>query len=163
VTPPSQSAPKIALASDHAGFALKSAIKEHLTLRRLPVHDFGARDGEPSDYPDFVLPAAEAVASRTCDLGIVLGGSGNGEAIAANKVFGIRCALCWSTEIAGLARRHNDANIIALPARFLSVDEARAIVDAWLGESFEGGRHVRRLTKLHEYEESRNRAPRGSG
>jgi ribose 5-phosphate isomerase B len=162
VNPPPDSFSRIALASDHAGFALKSAVKEHLTRRGFAIQDFGASDGEPSDYPDYIVPAAEAVAAETCDLGVVFGGSGNGEAIAANKVRGIRCAVCWSTEIARLARRHNDANVIALPARFLSVEEANAIVDAWLGASFEGDRHVRRLTKVREYEDSRSSGLRGS-
>ena len=100
------------------------------------------------DYPDFVRPAAEAVARGECERGIVLGGSGNGEAIAANRVRGVRCALCWNEETARLARAHNDANMIALGQRMLTEQQAQAIVSVWLNTEFEGGRHVRRLQKL---------------
>ncbi len=147
--------PRIALGSDHAGFALKCAVQAHLLDLGHPVADFGAHDDQSSDYPDYILPAADAVARGACDLGIVFGGSGNGEAIAANKVRGIRCALCWSVEIARLSRSHNDANMIALAGRFLSAPEAEAIVDAWLAEPYEGGRHAKRLAKVSQYESSR--------
>ncbi|HUF63647.1 MAG TPA: RpiB/LacA/LacB family sugar-phosphate isomerase [Verrucomicrobiales bacterium] len=134
-------------------------MKAHLMELGHPVADFGAHDDQPSDYPDYILPAADAVARGACDLGIVLGGSGNGEAIAANKVRGIRCAVCWSVEIARLSRRHNDANMIALAGRFLAAPEAAAIVDAWLSESYEGGRHANRLAKVSQYESASHSHP----
>jgi ribose 5-phosphate isomerase B len=112
------------------------------------VVDFGTSSEESVDYPDFVLPAARAVASGRCERGIVLGGSGNGEAMAANRVRGVRCALCWSEESARLARCHNDANVLSLGQRLISEDLARRIVQVWLETPFEGGRHVRRLALL---------------
>jgi ribose 5-phosphate isomerase B len=112
------------------------------------VVDFGTHSDASVDYPDFILPAARAVARGECERGIVLGGSGNGEAMAANRVRGVRCALCWSEETARLARAHNDANMISLGERLLSEDLARAIVAVWLREPFEGGRHVPRIAKL---------------
>jgi ribose 5-phosphate isomerase B len=112
--------------------------------------DFGTESEEPVDYPDFIRPAAEAVARGSCERGIVLGGSGNGEAMAANRVRGIRCAVCWSEESARLARAHNDANMLALGERLVTADEARAIVDVWLTVEFEGGRHARRIAKLDQ-------------
>ena len=138
----------IAMASDHAGFRLKEILKSHLAQQGHTVLDFGTDGEAPVDYPDFIHPAAESVAAGRCDLGIVLGGSGNGEAMAANKVKGVRCALCWSTESARLAREHNDANMIAMGARLISADDARAIADAWLAAAFQGGRHTRRIAKL---------------
>jgi ribose 5-phosphate isomerase B len=112
------------------------------------VVDFGTHSDAPVDYPDFILPAARAVAAGECERGIVLGGSGNGEAMAANRVRGVRCALCYSEETARLARAHNDANMISLGERLLSEDLARAIVATWLRAPFEGGRHVARIRKL---------------
>ena len=138
----------IAIASDHAGFRFKEMLKAHLGKMGYTVRDFGTDSEAPADYPDFIRPAAESVAAGRCDLGIVLGGSGNGEAIAANKVRGVRCALCWNAESARLAREHNDANMIAIGARLVGEPEARAIVQAWLAASFQGGRHARRIAKL---------------
>jgi ribose 5-phosphate isomerase B len=139
---------RIALASDHAGFRYKTMLAEWLRGRGHEVVDFGTHSDASVDYPDFIGPAARAVAAGDCERGIVLGGSGNGEAMAANRVRGVRCALCWSQETARLARAHNDANMISLGERLLSEDLARAIVETWLREPFEGGRHVARLRKL---------------
>jgi ribose 5-phosphate isomerase B len=139
---------RIALASDHAGFEYKTMLAGHLQAKGHEVVDFGTGSSESVDYPDFIRPAAEAVASADCERGIVLGGSGNGEAMAANRVRGVRCALCWSVASAQLARAHNDANMISLGQRLLDEELVRAIVDAWLETPFEGGRHVRRIEKL---------------
>jgi ribose 5-phosphate isomerase B len=138
----------IALGTDHAGFTLKQAVKAHLDSKEVKVVDFGT-DGEASvDYPDFIRPAAESVARHQADLGVVFGGSGNGEAMTANKVQGIRCALCWDTWSARLAREHNDANMISLPGRAVSEEEAVRIVDTWLEATFQAGRHLRRIRKI---------------
>ena len=139
---------KIALGSDHAGFEYKQAIRDWLQARGHQVVDFGTTSNAPVDYPDFIRPAAEAVARGECERGIVLGGSGNGEAMAANKVRGIRCALCWNEESARLSRVHNDANVISIGERMMSEDVALRIVDVWLTTPFEGGRHVARIRKL---------------
>ncbi len=139
---------KIAIASDHAGYRYKEKIKEHLTSMGYQVKDFGTDSEEPVDYPLFIRPAAEAVARGECDQGIVLGGSGNGEAIVANKVRGIRCAVCWNTDSARLAREHNDANVISLGQRMMSPETALEIVDTWLSAQFEGGRHKRRIEQI---------------
>ena len=139
---------RIAVASDHAGFRYKTAIIKHLVALGHDVQDFGTDSESPVDYPDFVRPAAEAVADGECERGIVLGGSGNGEAIAANRIKGVRCALCWSEETARLGRQHNDANIVSIGQRLITVDEALHIVDVWLSTPFEGGRHKRRIEKL---------------
>lgn len=140
----------IALASDHAGFTYKELIARHLATRGHEVRDFGTASEESVDYPDFVHPAARAVAAGECDRGIVLGGSGNGEAMAANRHRGVRCALCWSAESARLARQHNDANMLSLGQRLLDETVMLEIVDLWLTTPFEGGRHVARLRKLDE-------------
>ncbi len=139
---------KIAMASDHAGYELKEVIKAHLAAKGYIVNDFGTVSVQPVDYPDFIKPAAISVAAGENDGGIVLGGSGNGEAIVANKVRGIRCAVCWNTDSARLAREHNDANMISLGARLISKPLAIEIVDAWLSAEFQGGRHARRIGKL---------------
>ena len=139
---------KIALGCDHAGFDLKEAIKVHLEKRGFHVIDFGTTSVEAVDYPDFIRPAAESVASGQSDFGIVTGGSGNGEAMAANKVGGIRCALCWNTESAKLAKEHNDANMISLGGRMVSIENGIKIADAWLDAEFEGGRHQPRIDKI---------------
>ena len=139
---------KIALASDHAGFEYKEAIKAWLTDRGHAVQDFGTSSTSPVDYPDFIRPAAEAVARGDCERAIVLGGSGNGEAITANKVHGIRCSLCWSEETARLARQHNDANALSIGQRMIPRELALRIVEIWLSTPFEGGRHVARLQKI---------------
>jgi len=139
---------KIALGTDHAGFEYKEAIRKHLQTLGHEVQDFGTFSNESVDYPLFIRPAAESVADGLCDLGIVLGGSGNGEAMAANKVKGIRCALCWSVETAKLAKEHNDANVLSIGQRQISEELALKIVDTWLNTKFEGGRHTRRIEML---------------
>ncbi|MCA9072888.1 MAG: ribose 5-phosphate isomerase B [Planctomycetaceae bacterium] len=141
---------KIALATDHAGFEYKELIRAHLQSLGHEVEDFGTNSAERVDYPDFIRPAAKAVAKGDCERGIVLGGSGNGEAIAANRFPTIRCALCWDVESAKLARLHNDANMISLGQRMMSAETALAIVDAWLETPFEGGRHIERIRKIDE-------------
>ena len=138
----------IALGTDHAGYSYKEAINTFLLEKGYQTKDFGTFSEESVDYPEFIRPAAEAVAEGLCDLGIVLGGSGNGEAMAANKVKGIRCALCWSVETAKLAKQHNNANVLSLGQRQISKELAIEIVDAWLNASFEGGRHARRIEML---------------
>src|SRR5207249_2974628 len=139
---------RIAIASDHAGYRLKEDIK--LLLRELghEVRDFGTHSDDPVDYPDFIAPAAEAVSRGECEQGIVLGGSGNGEAMVANKVPGIRCALCHDVTTARLARAHNNANMLALGQRVVGSDVARDTVRVWLETPFDGGRHERRIKKL---------------
>jgi len=139
---------RIAVASDHAGFKYKQLIARHLTELGHDVKDFGTFSEEPVDYPDFVRPAAEAVARGECERGVVLGGSGNGEAMAANRVKGVRCAYCFNEETARLGRMHNDANVISIGERIISAQMAIAIVNTWLETPFEGGRHVRRIQKL---------------
>src|SRR4051812_36027847 len=139
---------RIALGSDHAGFEYKERIKQLLGELGHEVHDFGTNSTAPVDYPDFIRPAAEAVARGECDRAIVLGGSGNGEAIVANKVRGIRCALCWNEESARLSRQHNDANVLSVGARMIPIELALRIVELWLVTPFEGGRHARRIAKI---------------
>ncbi len=141
---------RIALASDHAGYAYKTRVAEDLQHRGHHVVDFGTGSEEPVDYPDFVRPAALAVARGECERGIVFGGSGNGEAMAANRVRGVRCALAWSEESAKLARAHNDANMLSIGQRLLTEQQVDAIVGVWLTTDFEGGRHVARIEKLDE-------------
>lgn len=140
--------PTIALGTDHAGYSYKEAINTFLLEKGYQTKDFGTFSEESVDYPEFIRPAAEAVAEGLCDLGIVLGGSGNGEAMAANKVKGIRCALCWSVETAKLAKQHNNANVLSLGQRQISKELALEIVDAWLNATFEGGRHSKRIEML---------------
>jgi len=135
----------IAIGSDHAGFRYKEEIKKHLQEKGHEVKDFGTNSPDPVDYPLFIRPTAEAVARGECEKGIVLGGSGNGEAIVANKVRGIRCALCWNTDTARLAMEHNNANMISIGERQVTLDMALRIVDTWLASRFEGGRHERRV------------------
>jgi ribose 5-phosphate isomerase B len=141
---------KIALGSDHAGFRYKEEIKRYLTARGHEVLDFGTDSEASVDYPRFIRPAAEAVASGECDRAVVLGGSGNGEAMAANRVRGVRCALAWSPESARLGRAHNDANALSLGQRLLTLDVALELVGIWLDTPFEGGRHARRIQQLDE-------------
>jgi ribose 5-phosphate isomerase B len=141
---------RIALGSDHAGFQYKEMLKLHLAGQGHVVQDFGTHSAEPVDYPTFIRPAAEAVAQGEVERGIVLGGSGNGEAIVANRVRGVRCSLCWNVESARLARAHNDANVLSLGERMVSEKEAKAIVDVWLAAEFEGGRHQRRIEMIDE-------------
>jgi len=141
---------RIAIGSDHAGFRYKEAIKTQLRTEGHTVHDFGTDSEAPCDYPDFIRPVAQAVARQEFERGIVLGGSGNGEAMVANRIRGIRCALCWSEQVAIWSRTHNDANMLSLGQRTLSEAEALAIVRLWLTTEFEGGRHVRRVEKIDE-------------
>src|SRR5436190_3510492 len=140
---------KIALGSDHAGFRYKEKIKELLVSLGHHVKDFGTTSEASVDYPRFIRPAAEAVAKGECDRAIVLGGSGNGEAMAANKVRGIRCALCWNEESARLSRQHNDANVLSIGVRVVAEELALKIVRTWLETAFEGGRHVHRVAQLN--------------
>lgn len=138
----------LALGSDHAGYQYKERITAHLTQKGLKFHDFGTFSEDSSDYPDFAHPVANAVEKGENSLGILVCGSGNGVCMTANKHAGIRAALCWNEELATLARTHNNANVLCLPARFVSVETALAIVDAFLNASFEGGRHERRVGKI---------------
>ena len=139
---------KISLGTDHAGFRLKEKVKALLESLGHEVVDFGTFSDEAVDYPLFIRPAAEAVARGECERGIVFGGSGNGEAMAANKVRGIRCALCWNEEVARLSRQHNDANVLSLGERVIPEETALSIVRVWLSTEFEGGRHARRIAQL---------------
>lgn len=139
---------KIAIASDHAGYRYKSLLATHLRHGGHEVVDFGTTSTDAVDYPDFARLAAAAVASGECECGIVLGGSGNGEAMTANRIPGVRCAVCWNADSARLARAHNDANMISLGERMMSEETAIAIVDTWLATDFEGGRHVARIRKI---------------
>jgi ribose 5-phosphate isomerase B len=139
---------KIAIASDHAGYEYKEAIKSYLMEQGLEVKDFGTDSSESVDYPRFIRPAAEAVARGECDRGIVLGGSGNGEAMVANRVPAVRCALCWNVESARLGRAHNNANMISLGQRMMSLETALKIVRVWLETPFDGGRHERRVEMI---------------
>lgn len=139
---------KIALAADHAGFEYKEAIRRWLTAHGHEARDFGAFSSERVDYPDFIRPAAEAVARGECEKGIVLGGSGNGEAMVANKVPGIRCGLAWNEESARLTREHNDANMLSIGQRMISEELALRLVEIFLSTPFEGGRHVARIQKV---------------
>ncbi len=139
---------KIALGTDHAGYELKERIKAHLIEKGHEVKDFGTNSTESCDYPDFIYPAALSVAKGECDRAIVMGGSGNGETIVANKVRGIRCAICWSEEGARLSRAHNDANAISIGAWTVSPELAFKMIDIWIATPFDGGRHARRVQKI---------------
>ena len=139
---------KIAIGSDHAGFKYKEAIKAMLIANGHTVRDFGTDSEASCDYPDFIRPVAEAVARGDYERGIVLGGSGNGEAIVANRVKGVRCGLCWTEQVAIWNRSHNDGNVLSLGERTISEDEALRIVNVWLATAFEGGRHVARIAKI---------------
>ena len=139
---------KIALGSDHAGVEYKKAIVEHLKNKGIETQDFGPQTTESVDYPDYIHPVADAVEKGDADMGIILCGSGNGAGMTANKHQGIRAALCWMPEIARLARAHNDANVLDIPARFVSPETALEMVDIFLSEPFDGGRHQRRIDKI---------------
>ena len=139
---------RIAIGSDHAGFAYKEAIRSFLAAEGHTVQDFGTYSDAPCDYPDFVRPVALAVAAGQFERGIVLGGSGNGEAIVANRVRGVRCGLCWSEQVAIWNRSHNDGNVLSLGQRTVTEAEALAIVRVWLATEFEGGRHIPRVNKI---------------
>ena len=139
---------KIAITSDHAGYYLKVKLLAYLIREKFNVRDLGPNSDEPVDYPDFGHPLAKAISSGEYDLGISICGTGNGINMVVNKHPGIRSALCWNEEISKLARAHNDANICALPARFISESEAYLIVKTFLTTAFEGGRHKRRIDKI---------------
>lgn len=142
---------RIGIGSDHAGYAYKEMLITVLRSRGHEVVDFGTNSPDPVDYPKYIRPVALAVAAGECERGIVLGGSGNGEAIVANRVKGVRCALCWNVESARLGRLHNDANVISIGERMVSREDAVAIVDTWLTTAFEGGRHIRRIQMIDEF------------
>jgi ribose 5-phosphate isomerase B len=139
---------KIAIASDHAGFVYKERVRAYLADAGHDVEDFGTFGPESCDYPEFIRPAAEAVAAGRAERGIVMGGSGNGEAIVSNRVPGVRCAIAWDLRSAKLSRLHNDANVLSLGQRMLAFEEVIEIVDLWLATPFEGGRHIRRIEKI---------------
>lgn len=139
---------KIAIGSDHAGFELKEIIKTLLTNKNIEVQDFGTFSTDSVDYPDFAHPTAKAVENKEADLGILMCGSGNGVAMVANKYSDIRAAMAWNPELASLARQHNNANILVLPARYISQDLALQIVESFLESKFEGGRHEKRVDKI---------------
>ena len=141
---------RIALATDHAGFEYKEAVCEQLAQLGHEVQDFGTFSTEPVDYPEYIRPAAVAVAAGECERGIIFGGSGNGEAMVANRHRGVRCAVAWNIESARLSRLHNDANMLSLGERMISLQEALAIVAVWLSTPFEGGRHAARIRKIDE-------------
>ena len=138
----------VIIGSDHAGFHLKEACGRHLRELGITVIDVGTHSSESVDYPDFVHPVASAVEEGEHPMGLVVCGSGQGASMTANKHQGIRCALCWTPEIAALARQHNDANVLSLAERFTTIEEGIAILDAFLNSSFEGGRHARRVGKI---------------
>ena len=141
---------RIAIGSDHAGFRYKGMIRSALLTAGFEVEDFGTDSEEPVDYPRFIRPVALAVARGDFERGIVLGGSGNGEAMVANRVPGVRCALCWNEESARLAREHNDANVLSLGQRMVTLNVALAIVKVWMETPFEGGRHVERIRLIDD-------------
>jgi ribose 5-phosphate isomerase B len=144
---------RVALATDHAGFPLKGPIADWLTANGHEVVDFGVdTDAQPVDYPDYIAPAARAVAQGDCERGIVLGGSGTGEQIVANKIHGIRCVEAENPVVARLGREHNDANVLAMGARIIGREVALACVDAFMSGEFFGGRHARRVAKISELE-----------
>lgn len=139
---------KIALGTDHAGYKMKEVLKVHLKKKGYEVFDFGTDSEEAVDYSDYCRPAAESVAAGDCDCGVVFGGSGNGEAMVANKVVGIRCGVCWNVESARLTKEHNNANMIAIGGRMVSENEGIKIVNGWLDAEFSGGRHQVRIEKM---------------
>lgn len=139
---------RIAIGSDHAGFHYKTLIVRALEERGHDVTDLGTHSADPVDYPRFIRPVAEGVARGDYERGIVLGGSGNGEAMVANRVRGVRCALCWNLESARLSRAHNDANVLSLGERLVPESELLPIVDCWLETPFDGGRHLQRIRQI---------------
>ena len=139
---------KIAIGSDHAGFELKQEVITYLNAKNISVEDKGCYSLERADYPDFGHAVALSVLNKDADLGILMCGSGNGINMSANKHNGIRAALCWNEEIATMAKQHNDANILTLPARYITLEEAKKCVDAFLNNEFEGGRHADRIKKI---------------
>jgi ribose 5-phosphate isomerase B len=141
---------EIAISSDHAGFNYKGKIIEYLLANGYSVKDMGTYSADSVDYPEWIRPVARAVAAGDYDRGIILGGSGNGEAIVANKIKGVRCTVCWNVESAELARQHNDSNILSIGERLVSEDTLLDIVNSWLNTGFEGGRHLRRINQIEE-------------
>lgn len=139
---------KVAIGSDHAGFSYKASLKDWLITNGYEIKDFGTFSEESADYPDFAHPVAYAVENKEFELGILVCGSANGVAITANKHQGIRAAICWKEELASLARKHNNANIVCIPERFIDFELAKKIVETFLTTSFEGGRHERRVSKI---------------
>lgn len=139
---------QIGMASDHAGYEMKEALKPLIRELGYDIFDYGTHSEDSVDYPDFAHPLAEAVENGKVCCGIALCGSGNGISMTLNKHQGVRAALCWTPELAALARQHNDANVLSLPARFISLETAREIVKAYLAAEFEGGRHERRVRKI---------------
>lgn len=142
----------IAIAGDHAGFTYKAAIISFLEAQGIAVKDFGTDSEASCDYPDYVHPLAQAVEVGTYPLGILICGSANGVCMTANKYAGIRAAIAWETELASLARQHNDANVVCLPARFISLDLAKEIAQTFIDTPFEGGRHQRRVDKIAKHD-----------
>jgi ribose 5-phosphate isomerase B len=138
----------VAISSDHAGFELKEILKVYLQGKGFEIKDFGAFSSQSSDYADYAHPMAYAIENGECEFGLSVCGSGNGINMTVNKHQGIRAALCWNSEISHLARLHNNANICSLPARFISEDEAKSILDAFINTEFEGGRHLTRINKI---------------
>ena len=138
----------IGLASDHAGYALKQHVKEYLTGKGIEFHDYGTYSEESCDYPDFAHALAEGMEAGKCEKGIAICGSGEGISMTLNKHQSIRAALCWMPKIAHLARQHNDANVLVMPGRFITNEEADAIMDEYCATPFEGGRHERRIAKI---------------
>jgi len=143
---------KVSIGSDHAGYLYKEALAEMLCTQGHEVIDCGTHSTESTDYPLWCIPAAEKVANGEAEKGIVVGGSGNGEAIAANKVKGIRCAIAWSDETAHLASQHNNANVLSIGERMVTLEDAKRFVGIWLTTPFEGGRHLKRIEELAKYE-----------
>jgi ribose 5-phosphate isomerase B len=141
---------RVAIGSDHAGFRYKERLRELLAGWGHEVRDFGTHSDAPADYPTYIRPVAEGVARGEFERGIVLGGSGNGEAIVANRVRGVRCSLCWNVESARLARQHNDANVLSLGERMIPEDQLEPIVRTWFETPFDGGRHERRIRMIDE-------------
>jgi ribose 5-phosphate isomerase B len=140
---------KISIGCDHAGFCLKEIVKNNLGKKGYEIADFGTFSEESTDYPDYAHPVANAVEKGISDSGILICGSGNGVCITANKYPNVRAALCWNAEIASLARKHNNANIVCLPARFISAEQAQEIIETFINTEFEGGRHERRINKIN--------------
>lgn len=139
---------KIAIGCDHAGYEYKEHVKTYLVKKGFSVIDYGTDSGDSVDYPDFVHPLAKSIVAKTCKYGVLICGSGNGVNITANKYKEIRSALCWNAELASLAKQHNNANVVAIPARFISKRMASLIVGSFLNAKFEGGRHLRRVKKI---------------
>lgn len=139
---------EIALGGDHAGFEYKKAISQVLKAEGFEIHDFGPFSSDSCDYPDYVHLVADSIEKNECDLGIIICGSGNGVAMTVNKHQGIRCALAWQSELAKLARSHNNANVVSIPARYVSLEKAKEIVSVFIDTGFEGGRHQSRVAKI---------------